>query len=504
MAVAAAEQANWEQTGEWLLATAAFPESQRQASEQFTAFIGSLALRGEAMSPSLAVDNHSTLKHAIRLAGVGDPEAREVVWTNVAKDVGERLYKIGRSTVTLQADQGKFKQNGRNLTDIHRNTFEHTVLIPEMRQRSGHDTKNVFLAELLHGQGLLKTHDLLVWSTSSTKMTAEEKKDYNLFLDTESCSIQLFSASGNEIMLETAFVAGKATTISPRHDIAAIQKIAKKHGTEIVTDDGTEMMSHVMLIPKTDLPDGITDVVMEYDKAANGTFYGELCDEGKSRQDYLAFAVQCEQREEQFADIVERITNQLIAEAPAFDTPLEAIMRLDELSEWFCVKHAIRHKEINETIFGPVAAMHIEEARFFEERGEHGRAEASMKRAQQTAISGSCPLFKKARNSSEDNTGSGDNAVAESKGKAWMKCPHCSAKVYADPCASVLKCWDCQAKVVNGITYKGNGGSKARVAKKAAEEKRFAELVAQVNAAYAEKNLNPETVNPKARVATGV
>jgi DNA-directed RNA polymerase subunit RPC12/RpoP len=61
-----------------------------------------------------------------------------------------------------------------------------------------------------------------------------------------------------------------------------------------------------------------------------------------------------------------------------------------------------------------------------------------------------------------------------------MSCPHCSAKVFADPCASVLSCWDCKAKVINGVTFKGNGGSKKRKAEKAKRQAEQKEAQAQL------------------------
>jgi|GEM_PF-3266903 len=86
----------------------------------------------------------------------------------------------------------------------------------------------------------------------------------------------------------------------------------------------------------------------------------------------------------------------------------------------------------------------------------------------------------------------------EGSGKKVMSCPFCSAKVFDDPCAKVLSCWDCRARVVNGkVEYKGDGGSKARAARKvaeiahkAAETKPVEEsLAAQVDAVFEERGL---------------
>ena len=69
----------------------------------------------------------------------------------------------------------------------------------------------------------------------------------------------------------------------------------------------------------------------------------------------------------------------------------------------------------------------------------------------------------------------GADGESESDGdgkKKWMSCPFCTEAVYDDPCANVLQCNHCKAKVVNGVVvYKGNGGpKKAKVA--AVKEKR--------------------------------
>lgn len=79
----------------------------------------------------------------------------------------------------------------------------------------------------------------------------------------------------------------------------------------------------------------------------------------------------------------------------------------------------------------------------------------------------------------------------ESSTKKTMSCPFCTAKVYDDPCARVLKCWDCKAAVVDGrVVYKGDGGSKARAAAREAERKtQEAAMTQQVDAVFAEANI---------------
>lgn len=483
----------------WLLAEQAFPEAREAAEQHLAAFLGGIALAGEAGRYSSEQVNESTLLSAIQLAAMGNESARRVVETNVATDGAERLYKAGHQTrVHLDVVDGKLQQEGRKLTDIHANTLKYTTLIPEMQRRTTHDARNVFLIERLYAEGVLNDYAAVIFSTSSTAMSAKEKKDYNLFVDTETCSIQHFSAEGPGVTLETAFVAGKATPTSERHDMAAIRALAENYGIVIATVDGTEMLQHLMLIPKADLPRGVVDVVRMYDDAAGGTFYGEA----KQRQDYVAYVQECEARTQQFDEVVQQVTAQLIKEAHAFTSPLEAILRLDELSERFCVKYAVSHDHVNAAVFGPQAAMHIEEARFFAERGEEDRALDSLRKAQNTANSGSCPLFTGNAQQERDSDKGGSPSQTEAPGKKkWMKCPHCGTKVFDDPCATVLSCWDCSALVVNGkVKSTGNGGSKARRARKEAAEakRREAELAAQAEAAFEEAGITEEASEEKA------
>src|SRR5690606_17176880 len=119
-------------------------------------------------------------------------------------------------------------------------------------------------------------------------------------------------------------------------------------------------------------------------------FYGEA----KAHQNYQAFAEECKKRNESFTDVVNHITSQLLREAHTFETPLEAIERLDYLSERFCVKQAMSDTSINEAVFGRVAAGHIQDDRRLYQQGDYLGADQAMRSAQRTANSSSCPLFK--------------------------------------------------------------------------------------------------------------
>jgi hypothetical protein len=452
---------------QWLLVETAYPELELAARRESIQALGGIAIRGEAGAIDTREQvNDSTLMSTIqRAALLGEPKDIAVVDMNISKDIGERLSKAGLYTkVKLQANNSVFEQNGKKLSDMSLNALKYTTLNGEMEGRTKQDHKNVAIIQKLHAEGILKTHYAVVHSTTSTTMSQADKKDYNFYTDTETCSIQLFAADGDDIALETALVAGKATPTSPRHDIKTIKKLAETFGAPLDTDDGNEIQGKVLLIPKEALPNGLVDLVKLYDDEAGGTFYGEA----KPRQDYLEHREFCRQREKNQHSMVLQIRAQLLKEAHAFETPLEAILRLDYLSERFCVKYATTNKEVNALVFGPTAALHVEEARFFLERGETKRAEESLHAAQKTAVSGSCPLNK--NGNPEDNNNPNSKPDEEASSEKWMKCPHCTARVFADPCAKVLACWDCKAMVINGSVFsKGNGGRKALAAKRKAQ-----------------------------------
>lgn len=484
-----------------VLASEAFPELGEETRREATHFLGSIAVRGE-QEATIEEDSsvHATsLMAATQMAALGDAEARVMIQTNVATDVAERLFKAAHQTeISMKIIDGRLVQNGRPLTDIHRNTLTQTVLIPEMMKRTVYELNNAMLFERLHRRGLLDQYDAVVFSPSSTAMTESQKKDYGLFVDTESCSIQYLTANGNDIKLETAFVAGKVTPDSERHDLKAIHSLAAARGLELDTSDGSDLIRQVMLIPKREVS-GVADVVKWYDDAAGGTFYGQ----NTPRQDYREYALKCIERGNSFGGIVEMITEQLIEEAHTFKVPLDANMRLDELSEQFSVERAVHDSSINPAVFGETAAKHIEDARFFAERGELDRAEAALTLAKETAESGSCPLFKGSESEGGGGSSSSSNSNNEGVGeKKWGHCPYCRAKVFVDPCAKRISCWDCTALVVNGtIISKGNGGTNKRLS----EAKRSQESRASEEAKAVQEHSDPEVPEekPQPAVAAG-
>lgn len=431
----------------WYLAREAFPEVAQLVEEQTAEHLGNLAVRSLVEVEPV---NETTLMAAIDMARLGDEASRRVVGNNVATDLVERSFKIGQTKVFLSVGEQGLEQEGRPMIDIHTNTLANTYLNTEMYQRTVNQLSNSYLFNELLPTGIFASHNALVIEPCT--MDEATKRDFNFFTGTDSLSMQLLSVEGHAATLQTAFVAGKRRADSERHDMATIHAMAAEKGIELIPTSVNGMVKYVMLVPKEEYS-VVEDVVADYDRVGGGTFYGQ----DKPQQDYHQFAQECYARNESFHDIVEQITNQLISEAHAFDTPLEAIERLDYLSERLLVRRAKTDINIDALVFGRQAAAYIEQAREFAAQGNEEAAEEAMVKAQRTANSGSCPLFKSSERSEDD-----PDDDAEQSSSKWMKCPHCEAKVFADPCASYISCWDCKAKVIDGKSFKGNGGSKKR------------------------------------------
>jgi hypothetical protein len=449
------------ETGNWYRADRDFAEACARAKQEQQAFLGATALSGcvEVEQPA----NNSTMLAAVQAGRLGDQQALKMVRANVATDVSERLYKTGLSKVELNVHNNQLQQQGRRLADVNRNTLLYSQLTPEMERRSRYDMQHVFVIEALIPTGVLDTHDAIILSPTPTTMSAAEKTKWGMFADTESFSVQRFSINGSQACLETALVAGRPAPGADRQDIALLKQLAEQAGVALPTTDGTELLQYMMLVPKAELPNGVSDIVKRYDDLT-GTFYGQ----SKPRQDYQQYARDCEARNQAFSGIVDDITDQLLREAHLYTSPLEVIKRVDELSSRLCVKYAASNTAVNVAVFGKQTAQHLAEYQFFMARGDTDSANSSLIKAQNSDQSGSCPLFKGSPEASAEGASATSNQASESSGKKTMHCPFCSAKVYDDPCAKVLSCWDCKALVVNGkLKSKGNGGSKAAEAVKA-------------------------------------
>ena len=445
---------------------------------QAARFIGRVALEPTVAPPEVVPGRVGSLHEALQRAHAGDENARQLIITNARTDVVERTIKAGHiMAVELEVDpQGKVWQHGQTMDSIQANTLTYAADQPAMRRRSEAEVRNSFRIENLNRQGLLADYAFVVFSRAADDMTTPAMTDAGFFTDTMSCAIQLTTANESGLTMESAFVAGVAEAGQNRHDQAAVAGVVERLGVEMDSQSATEMLDTPLLIHKSRLPNGVVDLVKLYDEAAGGTWFGEA----KPRQDYPAYRAVCSQREASFAPKVAAIVAELIAEAPLITTPVAAIQRLHKISEKHMVEQAVSDSSINPSVFGTIAATHIEQARAYQELGQTAQAQSATGKAQNTAKSSSCPTaVKLTAEGVGDEVGSeGDGSKVSTGKKERMTCPFCGDKNQSgDPCSPNQHCNNCQARVVGGkVVSKGNGGKKAAPAgqpsaKPAAESK---------------------------------
>jgi hypothetical protein len=323
-----------------------------------------------------------------------------------------------------------------------------------MYNRTSSEVGNVFLFEDLNEAGVLEDHYAVVCSLASDNK--ETRREFNFSEESLTCSIQLLDVKGTTANLKTALFAGRKNPTADRHDYRIIQQASEKFGASFKVSSFGDSVKVVFIIPKTELPNDIDDFVRILDDV-DGTFYGE----DKPRQDYLAYAAVCRQRNKSYTAMVDAITDDLIAEADTFTRPIDAVRRLNKLSGKYCIEHSITDATIDSRVFGIEAAIHIEQARVFEQQGKAEEAKMQIDLAVEKDKSSSCPA--KSVEAEESVKANSENEKDDEK--VEVSCPFCEARVKINPCAKVIKCSDCTATVVNGkVISKGNGGTKKRLA----------------------------------------
>ena len=312
-----------------------------------------------------------------------------MVRENVATDAMERLFKAGNIIKTkLQVDaNGDIYQHGQKMDDVHKNAYQMMPDDPIITPRTKAEANNGARIKYLREQGYLKDYVYVVMSMCAEGVSDKELDERNFFSLTKSMSLQATWEDDGILKGENAFVAGVADEHSERHDRELIERFGARLGVDYRGKSAAQIIDGGMLIPKSEIPNGVVDVVKELDEDNGGTFFGQ----NKPVQDYVEFKEFCRKREASFEHNIDEITDALIAEAGKFANPTEASKRLGKLVEARMVKRAIKDESIDIRIFGEDSAQHIETARELESQGMYQQAAQQVAMAQQLAKSGSCP-----------------------------------------------------------------------------------------------------------------
>jgi hypothetical protein len=364
-------------------------EGEQQVQAEAVRFIGSVALGEDIISDEVRRAKPWTLMDAIHGAAAGDAESLQMTTTNVLTDVVERTLKAGHITeVPMEINvDGELMQYGQTAADIQANSLRFATQDPAMIQRTQTETRNMFRIQDVLQQGLLDDYYFVVFSRAADNMSESAMQKAGFFTDTMSCAIQATSCKDGAVPVESAFVAGKKTWDSPRHDAATIGKLGETLGIDLADKSATELLDTPLLIHKSLLPNGVMDLVEMYDDCAGGTFFGE----DKPREDYVMYKQKCAQREASFEPRVQAITEQLIAQAGKIHTPEAACDWLNKLSQKEMLEHSITDDSIDPRVFGVDAAYRIEHARYYYRQGDMERMRQLTTQAQRMAKSSSCP-----------------------------------------------------------------------------------------------------------------
>lgn len=404
-------------------------------------FIGSVAV-GESVEAGPAGQEY-TIYDAVKLAAEGDSEARSMVRSNIAADIVERTLKSGHVIKrSLEKDsQGNFKQHGQTTDAIHLNSLRYGSRRSQMRRRYEAETRNKFRLEEADRAGQLDDYYFVVVSRAADDMSEEAMDDEGFFTNTMSMAIQATTLKNGEYELESAFVAGKKTSHSERHDSEIVETFYADLGVDVHGKSATEILDKPLLIHKSLMPDGVIDIVKTLDDLAGGTFFGKA----EARQDYRVYRRKCAEREAKFEPRVGAALERLLNEAKDISSPEQASARLGKISAEEMIEQAIVDRTVDSTVFGGPAAFRIEHGRYLYEHGDYEQASLAARSAMLVESSRSCPGGVTNSPNQPGGLGASDSESSDSNGLkdcefTSVKCPVCGEK-------------NAKTKVVNGKYY---------------------------------------------------
>ncbi len=396
-------------------------ESDKQVRQRAAEFIGAVAMSSCVEAPT-GIKPIESLHHAIQEAADGNEQARAMIEINVRTDIIERTMKAGHVIpIDLMVDEaGKIQQHGQTLDSVQANSLRYASDSWQMRERVEAETRNSFRLQHHYDNNDLEDNYFVVFSQAADNMSQAAMKETGFFTETMSCAIQATSVQEGRLVTESAFVAGVDKAGAERHDTEMVERTVKEFGVNFAGLNTTKRLDTPILIPKSLMPNGVIDLVKLAD-AVRGTFFGQA----KPQRDYDEYLEVCREREERFEPKVQRITDQLIAEAASIQNRIQAVQRLSELSGEQMIEQALGDDDIDPRVFGPVSAVALEQARRAYHEGNAEEVIHYVNIAKANDDSNSCPgAAAGSRNEATGKDSSGDEDC-EFMSK---QCPECGKK----------------------------------------------------------------------------
>jgi hypothetical protein len=364
-----------------------------QAAAELIRSIGSIPVR-EAFKEDVSQDRARNLKEAIYQAP-NNPEARAQVEANVRKDLGERAFKVAHvSTSKQQIDaDGRISQHGQYSDETHLNAIKYASDNPLIFPYTIAQIRNSKRIHLAAQDGTLDTHWMVVFSRCAVA-SDKKLKEAGFFELTKSASIQATTVIDGEVVTQSAFVAGVRHPNAKRHDDRAVEAIGEDFDVDYSGMTTAEIADTPIFIPKDMVPDEKAAIMFAklFDEKVGGTWCGQ--DNGgviKSWEEYEKLIEVSQEREANFEPLVQKITDQLIAERHQFESPTDATERLDKLSAYELIDKSLLDDSIDPLVFGYDSAHHVRAAREHVLRSEYEQAISSVQVAKSVEQSTSCP-----------------------------------------------------------------------------------------------------------------
>ena len=391
-------------------------------------FIGSVLLE-ETIEIEPVQQQYMSLMDALLEAREGNEEAIKMVRINAATDVMERTFKTGHVTeVTLeQDDNGTLFQYGQSMQEVYANSFRYMDPSPQMKQRLEAEALNGQRIQSYANNGVLDDYACVVFSLAPDDMSTAAAANEGFFTDTMSGVIQVTTKKGDALTIESAFVAGRHDEQSERHDKESIVAMLNHLGIDYSDCSTTEMLARPLLIHKSLIPNGVIDLVEQYD-AHTETFFGQ----NQPAQSYDMYLNVCKQREESMQEVSGRVASRLIAAAHTITSPTLASALLNKFSEEETLERALVDTQIDPSVYGQRAAQYVIDARKQLHEGNIDQSLKLMNEAKKTAVSSSCAgNLRQLSSQSQDSENCPSQSCKEVKDGEHVKCPGCMKMVKA-------------------------------------------------------------------------
>lgn len=399
-------------------------------------FIGQVAMEDVYIDPCEEEAPNTSLLEAIHRSNFGDLEATASVQMNTHIAVVEAMIKSGHITrvpMTLN-EHGNWLQHGQAMLHVHANALRTQIVQKHqgIKDRTEIETVNGHAIEDLGRMGKLDDHYVFVPSLFPEESEISfdvATKEAGFFGDTKTAAFQLTSTNGNDGQVESAFVAGVTEKNGPRHDIEVMRKIYMLAGFNAEEWQPLDFLSNPLLIHKSNLPNGIADIVQLYDElaseiASTKLFFGQNVE----RHEYTTYAEASKVREDGLQSVTDEVVSSLLSRSHELTTPESAIELLAQLVGPLGVEYAVSDHTIDPAVFGHESALLIIQARQYQQEGEMFMMQQALSSAIDKAITTMCGMTTK---NLESEFGTNENSSKDSDADCEFmskKCPECGKK----------------------------------------------------------------------------